>query len=331
MLSAALSGVWPPSKAMQRRLVARQFVPTVEAEEEQGKGSGEADAAAAGSAAAAGMAAGAGACPNSSGGNHEEGPSTSAAAAGGQAAAAAQQGKEGAAEEDEPSQVAAALGAALEQHCPGLCLADVQKAALCLRLFLGCRAVGEQASDGPNFQVCDGVASVQLLLDTTLLLLLTDCWHVRADSPCILRCFSAGPHASASASAPRRPSSARCWWTASSCWTWTLPACMLMCGPHRCVCVVVYGRPGARPWACHCLTAPCCAPHRAALAGCGKPHPVPRNRTHSTIMPLPPLLQLVLYARWPLDGRRVAALFAEGTRRSKEAKCEWGGSCCSCS
>jgi len=34
------------------------------------------------------------------------------------------------------------------------------------------------------------------------------------------------------------------------------------------------------------------------------------------------LLQLVLYARWPLDGKRVAALFAEGTRRSKEAKCE---------
>lgn len=36
----------------------------------------------------------------------------------------------------------------------------------------------------------------------------------------------------------------------------------------------------------------------------------------------PPLPQLVLYARWPLDGRRVAALFEEGTRRSKEAKCE---------
>lgn len=172
MLSAALSGVWPPSKAMQRRLVAGQFVPAAEVEEEHGKGSGEADAAATGSSAAAGTAAGEGAGPNSSGRNHDEGPSTSTAAAGDQPAGAAQQGKEEAEEEEEPSQVAAALGAALEQHCPGFCLADVQKAALCLRLFLGCRAVGEQASDGPNFQVCDGVALVQLLLRARLLLLL---------------------------------------------------------------------------------------------------------------------------------------------------------------
>lgn len=41
--------------------------------------------------------------------------------------------------------------------------------------------------------------------------------------------------------------------------------------------------------------------------------------------------QLVLYARWPLDQRRVVALFEEGTRRCKAAKCERAGGlpCCS--
>ncbi len=156
MLSAALSGVWPPSRPMQRRLVARQFVPTAEAGEEQSstnESAGEVAAATeAGSAAPAGTAAGEGAGPSSSSSSQEGGPSSSAAAAEGQAAAAARQEEEQEGEE-QANQLAAALGAALEKHCPGLRLADVEKAALCLRLFLGCRAVGEQASDGPNFQV----------------------------------------------------------------------------------------------------------------------------------------------------------------------------------
>lgn len=164
MLSAALSGVWPPSKPMQRRLVARQFVPTAEAEE-PGNGpdsavEGEADAAAAAADGAdAGNAGAEGAGPSSSSGaSKEEGPSTSAAAA--QQAEAEGEG------EGQPTEEAAALAAALEQHCPDLSPADVEKAALCLRLFLGCRAVGEQASDGPSFQV--GMAGLELRVSDQL-------------------------------------------------------------------------------------------------------------------------------------------------------------------
>lgn len=159
MLSAALSGVWPPSKPMQRRLVARQFVPTAEAEQQQGSGAGsagegKADAAAAAAAgAAAGSSGGESVGPSSSSGaSKDEGPSTSAAAA--QQAEAEGEGEGQATEE------AAALAAALEQQCPDLTPVDVEKAALCLRLFLGCRAVGEQASDGPSFQV--GMAGLEL-------------------------------------------------------------------------------------------------------------------------------------------------------------------------
>ena len=130
MLSAALSGVWPPSRAMQRRLVARQFVPTAEGEAAQQEGAQQGEA---GAGSSGGGKAGA-----------DEGPSSSAAA-----------GQQEEAEEG-PTELAVALGAALEQHCPGLSLADIQKAALCLRLFLGCRAVGEQASDGPSFQASRG-------------------------------------------------------------------------------------------------------------------------------------------------------------------------------
>lgn len=126
-LSAALSGVWPPTRAMQRRLVAAQFVPSARSEQQA-----EEEAAAAASASASVAAGGDAAAPSGSSGQ-----------AGGQAASAADEG---------PEARAAALEAALAQHCPDISLAHMQKAALALRLFLGCRAVGEQSGDGPSMQ-----------------------------------------------------------------------------------------------------------------------------------------------------------------------------------
>lgn len=125
MLSAALSGVWPPSRDMQRRLVARQFVPTAEPGEE----------AAAGEASQA---------DGTAGGSSASGATTSSSNTGG-ATEGATEGKAAAR--------AAALAAALQAHCPGISAADMQKSALELRLFLGCRAVGEQSGDGPSLQV----------------------------------------------------------------------------------------------------------------------------------------------------------------------------------
>lgn len=120
MLSAALSGVWPLPRALQRRLVERQFVPTAEP---------DGDAAAA--AAAAGDAAAGTAGPSSVAGTQQE----------------------AADEEAQPTPAAAALAEALRQHCPSISLQEIEKSALELRLFLGCRAVGQQAGDSPSLQV----------------------------------------------------------------------------------------------------------------------------------------------------------------------------------
>lgn len=154
MLSAALSGVWPPSRDMQRRLVAHQFVPSAAAAEpeqvaggkpETGSGDGPAGAAEATAAeeeqqAAATTTSGSSesnsqAGPSSTGGSGDAGPSGEAVPERGAAAP-----------------LAASLGASLAEHCPGISLADLQKSALALRLFLGCRAVGEQRGDGPSLQ-----------------------------------------------------------------------------------------------------------------------------------------------------------------------------------
>lgn len=129
--------MWPPSRALQRRLVAAQFVPAARSEQEA-----EEEAAAAAAASTDKDAAA---------------PSGSSSKAGGEAAGAVDKA---------PEARAAALEAALAQHCPGISLADMQKAALALRLFLGCRAVGEQAGDGPSMQAVVRT----LLLDSQQLL-----------------------------------------------------------------------------------------------------------------------------------------------------------------
>lgn len=131
MLSAALSGVWPPPRPLQRRLVGAQFVPSAEAGEE---GDEAGDAAAWSSSKGAAAASGSG---SDAGGSKQ----TDAAAEAEAEAAKA------------PAALAAEVAAALFEHCPAVSAADLQKSALVLRLFLGCRAVGEQAADGPSFQV----------------------------------------------------------------------------------------------------------------------------------------------------------------------------------
>lgn len=74
-----------------------------------------------------------------------------------------------------------------------------------------------------------------------------------------------------------------------------------------------------------CRSMPCCAGRcrgaccEARALGCGTACAMICGSSAATAT----LPQLVLYARWPLDGRRVTALFEEGARRSKEAKCEW--------
>ena len=139
MLSAALSGVWPPSRDLQRRIVARQFVPTwPPADAAAGAGATAAGAEADGSSERISIVGGSG---SGSHGNHQsqhaEGP------------AATTDPEASAAVVEAASRTAAlvtALDAALQQHCPGVCRAgEVQRCALVLRLFLGCRAVGEQA------------------------------------------------------------------------------------------------------------------------------------------------------------------------------------------
>ncbi|EFN56291.1 hypothetical protein CHLNCDRAFT_144678 [Chlorella variabilis] len=128
MLSAALSGVWPPAVETQRRLVARHFIPSVELEpagqQREGGGSG---GAADGVAASAAEAEEAGAA---AGGGGSQVPAPESSAAGGQP----------------PNEFAAALAEALKRHCPEVSAPDLQKSALVLRLFLGCRAVGQQAA-----------------------------------------------------------------------------------------------------------------------------------------------------------------------------------------
>ena len=208
-LSAALSGVWPPSRPMQRRLVAAQFVPAARSQQEA------AEEEAAASSSASGSKDGAAVAGSGSGSK----PASDAAAA-----AAAEE------EVAAPAKRAAALEAALAQHCPDVSLDHMQKAALALRLFLGCRAVGEQAGDGPSMQVCAHVRRGGVV----------GCrWHHACTSTGTVVPAAAGPHCPPSLPPPplhslNRPWSARCSWTASSCLTWTPPAPTPTCGPRRC-------------------------------------------------------------------------------------------------
>ncbi|KAL4448641.1 hypothetical protein ABPG75_005860 [Micractinium tetrahymenae] len=153
MLSAALSGVWPPSRDMQRRLVARQFVPSAAAEDQPVQ-------AAEGQRATGGGPDGQAGAAETAEGKAEEQPAPSGSRGSGDSSLAGPSGSgsgasgagEAAPERAAAAPLAAALDAALAERCPAISLADVHKSALVLRLFLGCRAVGEQRGDGPSLQ-----------------------------------------------------------------------------------------------------------------------------------------------------------------------------------
>lgn len=143
MLSAALSGVWPPGREMQRRLVAAQFMPSVAlAEDSVAEGAPAEEPEAANAEPEGEQAAGAGTGPGSFAGAEEAGMQPG----GGDPAAAAAAANDAADEADAANPFAAELESALAALCPSVSAADLQKAALVLRLFFGCRAVGEQAA-----------------------------------------------------------------------------------------------------------------------------------------------------------------------------------------
>lgn len=234
---------------MQRRLVARQFVPTAEA-------GTEAEAAASAQGGSASGAKDANSPPaaelGEAGGSSDKASASQPGEAGsskaGEAAAPAATQKEVEVEAEElPPPLAQELEAALAQHCPDVSLAELQKAALALRLFLGCRAVGEQSADGPSFQAraaaglfCFAAWSV-LCSDSRAALGIS---LTQTSPQCSPRC-SGCPFR-----LPGRPSSAHCCWTASSCLTWTPLACTPMCGPPSWCCTLAGLWMAAAWWAC---------------------------------------------------------------------------------
>lgn len=243
MLSAALSGVWPPSRELQRRLVGGQFVPTAAAAAEGLGKKTAADSTAAETAGGDGgtetqaFAAGVGSNVTSTGTgtgltSPQAQPATDASSSAAneatsgkpEAAADTADASSGGAGSEPRTPYAQALSEALERCGAGVSEAQLHKSALVLRLFLGCRAVGEQAAAAQKSG--GGSASLGPSFQAILRSLLLDCQQLLDLDP----------------------------------------SCM-----HAYV------------WAA----------------------------------------QLVLYAKWPLDPARVAALLREGGQRAKAARCEW--------